>query len=730
MDKNKLLQEIYRNRTLMGLSEKNLNNLITEAAIPPGWTKLFAKLATAADDDAAKKIINTFKREHPDDAAALDKFLKEGGFTFEGRLINSLDSLTGFGKFKAYQELTPFIKSNGDAIVSILAKYKVNNTLPKKITTKFNEFSMDELTKRLIDSNIDEGVKDYLRAFKDGDVGKYSIDEMEGFISLIRRNANNVTNPEVKDMLIKYCNELDEVVQGIKNSQKQIGTNTTSSKISDNTALTKQGETTYKTGDNLNFKRDKNVGDETGAGERTTDGETGAGERTVDGETGAGERTGAGNQGATGTRAQGGEETRYTTNEQDIYDSWFAKTDAEINRTVDEIKIDRAENKFLELTEQERIILDVARNKNLITEDVYLETLTPFKKSTWMDFFNFARELKEIQKGQIVSTKIDARGKEVKITKGQKISDRLVEARRELEGVTDPVVRRKKEGEIMKLQGLQENDFEKYIVGKSQEQGKRVSSDYFGQYWKSLGSKKISSFVDMVEQAAGKYPGKTYKPYLKIFGIMAGITTAGLIVKGFDFLSDVGDLIGEKLGLSEFNLKQRLVDWSKGDAVIMLGDKSTIDACPGASWCEFGLSKDEFQVVNVELGIFVTTVPLYEDNYIYKFSPKNPLNVLGDDVVIPVPKDSKSLSKPMKTQINAYMKKNLNIENYLPTSDNSAKNTTELTKKQKLAKFKEWCTEKGYDPSTCVYNKDKGKWEYGLPNGAYKNAKEEQFLNN
>ena len=231
----KLIQEIYRNRNLMGLSEKNLNNLITEAAIPPGWTKLFNQLGNAVDLPAAKKIINTFKDEHPDEYGALDKFLKEsGGYNFEGKLINSLDNLTRFGKFNAYKALTPFIKSNGDAIVSILAKYKVNKTLPKKITTKFNEFSMDELTTRLIDSKIDEGVKDYLRAFKTGDVGKYSIDEMEGFISLLRRNANAYPKSDAKTLVLKYCDELDNVVQHIKDNQKQIKTPSTNIAIAQN----------------------------------------------------------------------------------------------------------------------------------------------------------------------------------------------------------------------------------------------------------------------------------------------------------------------------------------------------------------------------------------------------------------------------------------------------------------------------------------------------------------
>jgi hypothetical protein len=245
--------------------------------------------------------------------------------------------------------------------------------------------------------------------------------------------------------------------------------------------------------------------------------------------------------------------------------------------------------------------------------------------------------------------------------------------------VTDPKIKEKLRGEQLELEGLRDDDFEKYLQGLSLKNDIPITSDYPGFALKTFGSKKLSTVLDFVETGVGKYGAKkTAKWWANFAMTVAGLGLAGLAFKTYVLGKDVVNLIGEKTGLDEFSTINRLVDWSKLSEPQISVNGTKISACPGNTWCGIGISKTQFKLIDSSIGIFVTKTPLNGENYIYKFVPTD-LTDINKDYVIVVPKDSGSLSVEMKTAINEYIKQATGKDYYTAQELNKKSTTTTTT---------------------------------------------------
>jgi len=619
----------------MGVKSNKVVSLLKED-ISTGFARILGDFINASAKGASEiKLASILKKLNDDERKFLDEFIQDAKKAGKSGDISLNDLVTGIAKIDAYKALVKTIQSNQDIFFSTLGKKFNIKSLPTALTSK----QQADLIMGKLYNSTNPQVRNIVQKLETGGTGLLPA-ERTLFVGELRK-LNDDTANKIADELESGFKILDDVDTELKGGSKTV-----------------------------DAEYDELVFDEV-SGEWVSKAEKEAGDASKGADDVADEISG---EPESLFSKEMDEASEYTSAEKLKYDELSSKSDEEIKKILKDLANFRSQNKTGEISTDGAMVLDIARDRNLITEDDYLKIITPYDKAGWTDFFAFARKTKERQKGKIVDTKINPyTGKEEKITVGKKIEDRLSEAKNEYNKATDPKTKEKIQGEILELEGLRDDDFEKYIKGISLRNGKQITSDYAGFAMKTLGSKKLSTILDFLETGVGKYGTKTTAKWWGRFGLIAaGLGLFNLAVEGASFGSDVADLVAERTGLDEFSTVSKLVNWSTLAEPKILVNGAKISACPGNKWCGIGISKTQFKLIDSSLGIFVTKTPLNGDNYIYKFVPTKATD-LDKDYVIVVPKDSGSLTNEMKITINEYVKQATGKDYYAPE---------ELTKQQ------------------------------------------------
>ena len=225
MNKSLIIEEVSRMRTLMGLSNRNVMNLLKEDT-GSAIQKLFTELSQAigkGDDVLATKIINDFRTTNPNEAKIFDEWM--GGskaMKYGNDVIYTLADLAKLGSVKAFATFLQTVTKNSDSFLAVLSK----NVSGLKLLPLPSGISPSSLMDDLLGlDGVPEYIKQYLRDVKSGNLGKYSADEIKGLnASLIRasQDATGGMTATQKKAVGELAGELDEVADEVAEAEIKI----------------------------------------------------------------------------------------------------------------------------------------------------------------------------------------------------------------------------------------------------------------------------------------------------------------------------------------------------------------------------------------------------------------------------------------------------------------------------------------------------------------------------
>ena len=200
---------------------------------------------------------------------------------------------------------------------------------------------MDELINL---DGVPEYIKQYLRDVKSGNLGKYSASEIIGLNASITRatqEASGGMTAAQKKAAGELVTQLDDVADEVAEAEI---------KITGSKRKTSSWDPTVDAED-IDFE---DVSDEFGFDAGT-----------------------AGREADSLINEKSDSGTKYTPAEKIKYDELSSKSDVEIKKLLKDLVDFRKQNKTGEITSDGAMVLDIARDRNLITEDDYLKILTP-----------------------------------------------------------------------------------------------------------------------------------------------------------------------------------------------------------------------------------------------------------------------------------------------------------------------------------------------------------------
>lgn len=225
MNKSLIIEEVSRMRTLMGLSNKNVMNLLKEDT-GSVIQKFFTELAQAigkGDDVLAAKIINDFRTTNPNEAKIFDEWM--GGskaMKYGNDVIYTLADLAKLGSVKAFTTFLQTVTKNSDSFLATLSK----NVSSLKLLPLPSGISPGQIMDDLIAlDGVPEFIKQYLRDVKSGNLGKYSADEIKGLnASLIRasQDATGGMTATQKKAVGEFVGDLEEVAKEVEEAEIKI----------------------------------------------------------------------------------------------------------------------------------------------------------------------------------------------------------------------------------------------------------------------------------------------------------------------------------------------------------------------------------------------------------------------------------------------------------------------------------------------------------------------------
>jgi hypothetical protein len=383
MNKRLIFEEVSRMHTLMGVKSNKVVSLLKED-ISTGFARILGDFIKGVERNAGELELNgILKSLNPDERKLIDEFADDvkakTGKDFGFKSVDDLVSVAG--KLDVYKALASTIKSNSDTFFKTLGKKFNLNSLPVVLTQKQQ---VDQIMSKLL-ASADENQKYVINLLQKGETESLLPAQRKIFADQLRK----INDPE--GVAKQMADQFESSYKIIDDVETELG------------AGAKTVDAEY----------DELVFDEV-SGEWVSKAEKEAGDASKGADDVADEISG---EPESLFSKEMDEASEYTSAEKLKYDELSSKSDEEIKKILKDLANFRSQNKTGEISTDGAMVLDIARDRNLITEDDYLKIITPYDKAGWTDFFAFARKTKERQKGKIVDTKINPyTGKEEKIT--------------------------------------------------------------------------------------------------------------------------------------------------------------------------------------------------------------------------------------------------------------------------------------------------------------------------